>query len=381
MKKKILVFNGYYLPAKNYGGPTTSLANIVKYCSDDFEFFIIAANHDLNDSRVFNNIHDGWNKVGNANVLYLDTTPLKKDVKQVEKIICKVQPDMVWLVGILTPSHWVQATACRNLGVPYLISPRGEVCNNTFHMKYGKKKLASLYVRMMNKYRGAYYHATSEEEKDGLIRYYGVNPNRIIFVSNIPKAIAAEKRSIEKKTGELKLVFISRVQEKKNLLTAIKAVNSMNGDVEFDIYGPIEGVEYWEECQKEISNCDNIKIQYRGQLKPDQVIQTYKQYHAFLFPTKSENYGHAIAEALSVSCPVVLSRGTTPWDDLDGVGGFVCGLYEIDEYANALKCIQKMDQDQYNQLMRTTREYYNQKMESDDSIVGHKQMLMKVIEQ
>ena len=53
-KRKILVFNGYYLPAKKYGGPTTSLSSIVQHCSDGNQFYIVAANHDLNDDRIFN---------------------------------------------------------------------------------------------------------------------------------------------------------------------------------------------------------------------------------------------------------------------------------------------------------------------------------------
>ena len=261
--KKVLVFNGYYIPAKNYGGPTTSLVNITNYCSDEFDFYIVAANHDLNDSTIFEGIHDGWNQVGKANVLYLDTRSIRNDVDAIKRIIIDVQPDLVWLVGILTPSHWTQAKACREAGVPYIISPRGEVCKNTFHMKYMKKSVAALWVKLCQKYKNAYYHATSEEEFEGLIKYYSVPKERIILVPNIPKKIHAERRIIEKNEGELRIVFISRIQEKKNLLTAIQAVNKLVGDVVFDIYGPIESEEYWKKCKQEIGSNEGVKINYR----------------------------------------------------------------------------------------------------------------------
>ena len=33
-------------------------------------------------------------------------------------------------------------------------------------------------------------------------------------------------------------------------------------------------------------------------------------YHFFVFPTLTENYGHVIAESLICNCPVILSKGT-----------------------------------------------------------------------
>ena len=40
----------------------------------------------------------------------------------------------------------------------------------------------------------------------------------------------------------------------------------------------------------------------------------------FLFPTRGENFGHVVAEALSVGCPV-LTTPTTIWTDLLTSGG------------------------------------------------------------
>ena len=142
---------------------------------------------------------------------------------------------------------------------------------------------------------------------------------------------------------------------------------------------------YWQsahKCQEEIKRApENVKIQYCGALSPDQVGSTFAKYHCFLFPTVSENYGHVIVEALSNCCPVVLSKGTTPWDDLNNRGGYTCELMDVEQYATRLKQIQNMGQEDYNCLMRETALYYNEKMMSDDSISGHIEMLTKAMQQ
>lgn len=381
MRKKILVFNGYYIPAKKYGGPTTSLAAIVDNCSDDFEFYIVAANHDLNDDRFFEGISEGWNKVGKAQVLYIDLNEINYKPKRIRELLTSLKPDLVWLVGILVPADkWFVAPKCRKLGIPYIISPRGEVCENTFHMKYGKKKTVATIARMLGVYKNAWYHATSEEEYNGLIKYYGAPKDKIFLVPNIPTNLHAKERSIEKNTGELRVVFISRIQEKKNLLTAIKAVNMLKGNIVFDIYGPVEVEDYWGKCKEEIAKApENIRIKYCGALAPDQVGPTFAKYHCFLFPTVSENYGHVIVEALSNCCPVVLSKRTTPWDDIQDTAGYVCDLSSINEFVDALSIVCGMGNDEYSRLMANVQEYYGRKMDADNAVGGHLSMLRKVV--
>ena len=70
--KKILIFNGYYYPSKNCGGPITSIENIVNTCCDEFDFYIICYNHDFNDMTPFEVEKNKWIKVGNANVMYVE---------------------------------------------------------------------------------------------------------------------------------------------------------------------------------------------------------------------------------------------------------------------------------------------------------------------
>ena len=51
-----------------------------------------------------------------------------------------------------------------------------------------------------------------------------------------------------KQAGKLRVIFLSRIHEKKNLGGAIQFLgdSDLRGEIEFDIFGPIDAAEYWE---------------------------------------------------------------------------------------------------------------------------------------
>ena len=59
----------------------------------------------------------------------------------------------------------------------------------------------------------------------------------------------------------------------------------------------------------------NVETNYFGSIKPDQASKIFYNYDLFFFPTGGENYGHVIAESLSMGTPVLISD-KTPWRNL-----------------------------------------------------------------
>ena len=162
---------------------------------------------------------------------------------------------------------------------------------------------------------------------------------------------------------------------------AISAFSKLKLAGEFHIYGPIESREYWSQCERLIKKAPaHVTIKYCGKVKPEAVGEVYRKYDCFLFPTMNENYGHVIAEALANSCPVILSKGTTPWDDIDGRAGFVCDLKDMEKFTDALTEIAKMDSEQFEGFMENTYLYYQEKTADDDAVVGHRRMFREIIE-
>ena len=384
MKKKILIFNDYYIPAKKCGGPVTSIRNAINALCEYFDFYVEAYNHDFGDKTAFPNIEDEWYDVGNARVRYHRDGELDFNYKNMESFIKDVNPSLMWFSGLLVPNKIHNAIRIgKKYNIPILISPRGEASPDRMKLKGYKKYPYALLVSVLGKYnrsKNVYFHVTSDDEIAGLKKYFFINNEKIIKVSNIGIMPNKNKRIYEKKEGELRITFISRIHEVKNLLYAIDIINMLKCKVNFDIYGPIESVDYWNKCENLIRESpSNVRINYCGEVNPGNIEDVFINYDCFLFPTKNENYGHVIAESLANGCPVVLSKGTTPWDDLDRKAGFVCNLNYKDEFVDALNYIASLGKDEYDRFMNKTSVYYNEKIKDNEAIEGHRKMFNKII--
>lgn len=142
----------------------------------------------------------------------------------------------------------------------------------------------------------------------------------------------------------LDIVFLSRISPKKNLIGAIKCLRNLEVNAKFTIYGPKEDKEYWDRCQNELDNLpSNIIWSYEGDVLSEKVQEKLQQHDIFLFPTKGENYGHVIFEALSVGCIPIISD-QTPWRIIaEKKAGYVFPLTEkMTEFTRALEYMSRM---------------------------------------
>ena len=74
--------------------------------------------------------------------------------------------------------------------------------------------------------------------------------------------------------------------------------------------------EYWRRCQQLANeSLPAGTLRYMGPYQPENSQAIFSESTVFLFPTRGENFGHVVAEALSVGCPVVITP-TTPWTKL-----------------------------------------------------------------
>ncbi|HFD3562859.1 TPA: glycosyltransferase [Enterococcus faecium] len=161
-----------------------------------------------------------------------------------------------------------------------------------------------------------------------------------------------------------KIVFLSRIVPKKNLDYAIEILKTLDEEVSLDIFGPIEDKNYWEFCQKKIANLPaNVTVSYKGSLKHEDIDTVFRNYDAFLFPTKSENYGHVISESLTNGCPVIISD-RTPWNDIEnGKEGYVCSLENIEEFRKAIKLLYKLSSKEYQEMQKNIKKFIDSRVD------------------
>src|SRR5205807_10131534 len=90
-----------------------------------------------------------------------------------------------------------------------------------------------------------------------------------------------------KEEKHLRLFYLSRIAEVKNLHFALEILNEIpqNINIEYDIYGNIEAKDYWKLCESIIQKLQkNIKVTYKKELKFNEVQQTITNYHGLFLP-------------------------------------------------------------------------------------------------
>ncbi|AHA75397.1 MULTISPECIES: glycosyltransferase family 4 protein [Bacillus] len=359
--KDILILAPYYLPGFKGGGPIRSISNLVHTLGNELNFKIITSNRDLGDSIAYEKAqNEVWTKVGLAEVYYV--TPEKFNFRYLRKIIQSTQYDFIYLNSFFNTNFSVIPILLRRMGIipykPIIVAPRGEFSPGALKIKKFKKELFIESTKLVGLHNKVIWHATSEEEKTDIKQIYGEEvPVRV--AQNLPNIFEnKENQKKEKKRGELKLVFLSRITEKKNLKGALTFLKGITGNITFDIYGPIENQNYWSACRNIIESLpNNVQVNYMGQVNNNKVHPLFSNYNAFLFPTFGENYGHVIVESLLAGCPVIISD-QTPWKNLKNEGaGWTIPLEKEETFISALNDIVHMDSEEFQKLSRSASKY------------------------
>lgn len=317
----VLAFNDYYLPGYRGGGPVTSLRNMVEQLAPTLDFSIVTQDRDLGDASPYAGVRRGtWTPVEAGRVLYLK--PSTFWVIHLLRVIRKTPHDVVYLNSFFSPRFTLPVLMLRRLGLladrPIVLAVRGEFSPGALALKPRKKALYLRFAKRTGLLRPVLFQATTEEEA-GYIR--GVLGNAVA-VQTAP-CLASPTRLVDTQAEEagearpLKLVFLSRISPMKNLDFALDVLGGVTQDVEFSIYGPIEDDNYWAGCQAKIAKLPaHVQVSYHGSVEPQQVVSVLRPHDVFFLPTRGENFGHVIVEALSAGC-VALISDRTPWKDLE----------------------------------------------------------------
>lgn len=368
---KVLLFMGSYLPGTNSAGITTSVSNMAKELGPDVEFYIVTADRDHGDKAPYKDVLlEQWTTYEEAHVFY--SQRYTKDMKYLRDIINNANCDAYYINGFYNISDnfrvfWLYFT-CQIAQKKLIIAPRGIFSLGEYNNKKMMRWCYRQLFRCMRLNKKAIWHATSELEKNHVQELFPEVHNNIRVIPNMSGISVTPRTSYPiKEAGMIKIMFISRMSEKKNIKEILNALSHARGDIQMDFYGMIGGDDdkrYWTECIKVIKSLpSNIKCSYHGPVPHDRVSSIYQEHHLFFFPTFGENYGHVIAESLAFGCPLLLSD-TTPWNMLEEYGaGWNYGVHDTIDYSKALQKVVDMGQDEWNRMsdcaFKIAEEYIN----------------------
>jgi glycosyltransferase involved in cell wall biosynthesis len=361
-RKKILVFVDWYLPGYKAGGQIRTVANMVAYMKDEFDFWIVTSDTDLNEAAPYQSvISDQWTKgPDGTNVIYLSRG--NQNYKTIKSIILEARADVIYLNSLFSKAFTLYPLMVRKRHLPVrklVLAPRGMLGEGALKIKSAKKKAFLFWARLTGLYQNVRWHASTENENAEIRRQFKRAENITVALDlSEPREIKFYPRV--KKTGEMKLVFLSRISPKKNLELALRLLKSLPSSytVSFDIFGPVEEAEHWKICEDLIASMpSHIKAEYKGFIPNSEVTQTLSNYHLSILLTFNENFGHSIIESMVAGCPVLLSD-QTPWRGLEKIkAGWDIPLKEENRIVKALEYAIKMNQLEFDEWSRNASEY------------------------
>lgn len=364
-----------YPPAFRSGGPTRSMAEVANRLSSDFEFRVVTSmddnGHDLREDGV---VPIQWQPRANARV---SAIPLGKRASfRVLKQLRSVDADIVYLNSLFHPVFTLAPLLARRFGLlrPALtvIAPRGELDLGALKIKSRRKRRMLRMLRLFGLTKRVVWHATSEDEASNIERVFGTRAE-VVVASNL-RALEVQTPTRRPRDERVHVVFMSKIDRKKNLETAVGAVAKCP-NATLTVIGPIKDEQYWAEVLDRAASTGVInRFDYVGTVEPDRIINRLRAFDLFILPTHGENFGHAILEALAAGVPVLVSD-KTPWSHVEAAGaGWVCDPSDVAGFADRIRSFHAMDDDQRH-VMRLNAAKLAEKYVNDPAPVeAHRQL-------
>jgi glycosyltransferase involved in cell wall biosynthesis len=359
-RKKILLFADWYEPGYKAGGPIRSCVNFARYMQEGYQVYVFTSDRDLGSPEPYDTIKtDKWLVTeGGVNVFYC--SPAGLNWQNIRKQLTVVGPDFIYLNSMFSTKFTIFPLLINRLyrlKNKMVLSPRGMLRASAVEFKSFKKKIFLNCFRWMGFQKSIYFLASDDTEVKDVQRYFG-RASRVALIPNFPAALPETPGIIEKKKGELSLIYIGRVHPIKNLDFLLHLLRDVKAWIGLTIVGSLEDKAFWQTCQEMIGVLpENIRVTYAGEMPNHRLPAITAAHHLFILPTKGENFGHAIFEALALGKPVLISD-QTPWRGLTALkAGWDLSLDRPELFREVIELAADFGQEQYDSWCNATRDY------------------------
>lgn len=240
---------------------------------------------------------------------------LKKNVKTF---------DIVHVHALFSFAPVAAAFIARQAGVPYVVRPLGVLApyGMTKHHPTLKRVSFALIERRLIESANA-IHFTSKAEQ-GEAEALGLKCQSVLIPLGIDFDGAPRMTRLQTdQSGAFELLFLSRIDPKKNLeglLKAIQLVRMKQLKVNLTIAG--DGDPRYIARLQAFARLLRIAeyVRWIGHVEGEKKREVFAGASAFVLPSYSENFGIAVAEALAAGLPCLVSRRVALSDQVEKAG-------------------------------------------------------------
>lgn len=373
---KLLILTDWYSPGFLAGGPIQSCINLANALKDKFDINILTTDTDFQQIKSYPNIvPNEWIIDEGLKIYYAKKKSLPK---LFPSKFLKLEFDVVYLNNMYSWHFTLLPLLLKRMNLThkanFILAPRGMLSEGSIQVKKIKKLVFLKTVKMLGIYDNITFHATSEDEKRNILTYF---PEAIVKTISNLSSQSDTINNTTKKENDLKLICVSRTSPEKNIYFLIELLTKLPIDysLSLDIYGLINDKEYFKKCKElEHKLPKGIQVNYCKPLPHTELLKKFNSYHFFISPSKGENFGHAIAEALSAGMPVIISD-RTPWRNLKVMDvGWDISLERPDEFLKILNFVYAMDNVTYQNMKIAAIEFYSRKTDNKENINSYVQL-------
>lgn len=279
--------------------------------------------------------------------------------------------------GIWTYPTFKTIRTARKQDKPCIVTIHGMLNSNALKMTSFKKQIFLKLFQKRDLDSITCIHATSEYEAD-CIRELGITTP----IAIIPNGVVDHGlRHSYSNDGIVRFGFVGRTDPVKNidvLLEAWLSIGKEAQNCQLEIIGGGNDSEYLKKLHTFVKEHNINNVVFTGLLHKDATLQKMAKLDYLILPSKSENFGMVIPEALSMGIPCIATSGT-PWEELNTKN---CGWWidnNRESIADAIKCAINTSSDEYklmaNNAINLVREKYSIDKTVDELIKLYKRLV------
>lgn len=305
---KVLQISASYKPAFIYGGPTMSVSMLSEQLAQA-GVMINVFTTTANGLQELDLVPNTTVAVDGIEVSYFKR--ITKDHSHFSPALLKAVWKNAKTYDVLHIHAWwnlVSVLSCLIAvarGIPVLVSPRGTLSAYSFRNK--NTGIKGLLHRFLGKplLTRCHIHTTSGRESEAISSL--ISPKSISTVSNFVKLPGSHSSKHSLPSSTIKLIFLSRIEEKKGLDILITALASV--DIPFHLTIAGDGHKDYVAAQQALSIEKGLsdKITWAGFVHENK-FEVLGSHDLFILPSYDENFGNTVIESLAVGTPVLISR-------------------------------------------------------------------------
>ena len=230
--------------------------------------------------------------------------------------------DIAHIHALFSPVSTAAATIARYCGLPYILRPLGTLDPADLQKKKQLKRIYGWLWERPNLAGAAALHFTSEQECQVSHRY-GINTQDWIIPLGVnqpkhlpPKGQARQRFNLSPE--QLLILFLSRIEPKKGLdllIPALEAIKSQGYSFKFALAGSNpQDPDYENQIQQTIHHSSIASdTEILGFVQGAEKLSLLQDADLFILPSYYENFGIAVAEAMAIGTPVLISDRVDLW--------------------------------------------------------------------